>query len=234
MPDTPRVGPVVEDRSADATTPVDTLPGPGVTLRRPEPRADAAVLHPLTHGSVEAEDTWTHMGYGPWPDPAAMRAWIDGCREATDTTWYTVLRADGAPIGMTAFLNHVPVDRRIEIGHIWYIPEARRTTANTEAVLLMARHAFGSLACRRLEWKCDALNQVSRAAADRLGFTFEGVFRQHMIVKGRNRDTAWYSIIDSEWPAVEAALHTWLFEDPRDRQGKPVRSLSEVRDSLRR
>jgi RimJ/RimL family protein N-acetyltransferase len=133
---------------------------------------------------------------------------------------------------MTAFLAHHREDRRVEVGHIWYVPTARRTTANTEVVLLMGGHAFGSLACRRLEWKCDARNAASRASAERLGFTFEGVFRQHMIVKGANRDTAWYSVIDREWPRIERALRAWLYETPRDDRGKPVRRLEEVRATV--
>lgn len=210
---------------------VDTLAGPGVTLRRPEPE-DAEALYPETHGSDEAEDTWRYMGYGPWPGVDEMKAWVQACADSADPKWYTVVAAGGRPIGMTAFLAHSPADRRIEVGHIWYVPEARTTTANTEAILLMGRHVFESLRCRRLEWKCDAENEVSRAAALRLGFTFEGVFRQHMLVKGRNRDTAWYSIIDSEWPTIEEALRVWLYEEPRDRRGKPKRSLAEIRDRL--
>jgi RimJ/RimL family protein N-acetyltransferase len=98
----------------------------------------------------------------------------------------------------------------IEIGHIWFGAPLQRTPAATEAIHLMARHAFEALGNRRLEWKCDAANSRSRSAAERFGFTFEGVFRQHMIVKGRNRDTAWYSILDSEWPAVKARFEAWL------------------------
>jgi RimJ/RimL family protein N-acetyltransferase len=209
--------------------PADTLLGPGLTLRRPAPRRDADVLYPATHGSADGTATWDHMGYGPWPDAGAMAAWMRRCRRSDDPKWYTVVAEGGVPVGMTAFLAHNPDDRRIEVGHIWYAPSARRTTANTEAVLLMGSHAFGSLACRRLEWKCDARNEPSRVTAERLGFAFEGVFRQHMIVKGANRDTAWYSIIDAEWPTVERALRAWLYDTPRDDRGKPMRSLAEVR-----
>jgi RimJ/RimL family protein N-acetyltransferase len=104
--------------------------------------------------------------------------------------------------------------RHLELGNIWYSPRAQRTRANTESVYLMLREAFDMLGNRRVEWKCDALNARSRAAAERLGFTFEGIFRQHMIIKGRNRDTAWYSMLDREWPAVRANVERWLDEDP--------------------
>lgn len=169
------------------------------------------------------------MSYGPWPDVEGMATWMARLLESADPWWYTVEATDGRLAGMAAFLNHEPDDRRIEIGHIWYASEWRRTSANSEVVLLMGSHAFEAMRCRRLEWKCDAENAGSRAAADRLGFIFEGVFRQHMIVKGRNRDTAWYSIVDEEWPAVAAALRRWLYAEPRDPTGRPQRSLAEIR-----
>ena len=105
-------------------------------------------------------------------------------------------------------------DRRIEIGHIWYVPAAQRTRANTEVAYLLLRRAFEELGYRRVEWKCDASNARSRTAAERLGFTFEGIFRQHMIVKGRNRDTAWFSMLDAEWPRVRRAMETWFEAEP--------------------
>ena len=114
--------------------------------------------------------------------------------------------ATGDPVGVVSYLNIVAPDRRIELGHIWYVPAAQRGRANTETAYLLMRQAFDELGYRRVEWKCDALNARSRAAAERLGFTFEGVFRQHMIVKGRNRDTAWFSMTDTEWPARRAAI----------------------------
>ena len=122
----------------------------------------------------------------------------------------------------------------IEIGNIWFGPTLQRTAAATEAIYLLARHAFDDLGYRRLEWKCDALNAASRRAAERFGFTFEGVFRKHMIVKGRNRDTAWYSITDQEWPAIRAGDEAWLAEDNFDGAGRQRRSLRELIDDARR
>ena len=111
-----------------------------------------------------------------------------------------------------------PAHGTVEIGHIWYAPAIQRTRATTEATYLLARHVFDDLGYRRLEWKCNALNAPSRAAAERFGFTYEGTFRQHMWVKGANRDTAWYSLLDGEWPAVRAAFEAWL--DPANFDGE--------------
>jgi RimJ/RimL family protein N-acetyltransferase len=121
----------------------------------------------------------------------------------------------------------------VEIGHIWFGAALQRTPGATEAVYLLARHAFTDLGVRRLEWKCDAGNERSRRAAERFGFTFEGVFRQHMLVKDRNRDTAWYSLLDSEWPAARAAFEGWLDEANFDAEGRQRRSLTDLRASLR-
>ncbi len=141
--------------------------------------------------------------YEPFADRAAMREWLDGCAASSDPLFMTIESRDAGPVGMAAFMNIVPEHRRLEIGHIWYAPSAQRTEANTEAAYLMMREAFDELGYRRVEWKCDALNARSRAAALRLGFTFEGVFRAHMIVRGRNRDSAWFSLLDTEWPAAQ-------------------------------
>jgi RimJ/RimL family protein N-acetyltransferase len=203
--------------------PVDTIPaaappaspmtGRWVTLATPS-GALAAALYPATHGSAEAEAVWTYMPYGPFEHEAAMAAWLDGLPDSSDPRFYAVTQLDGRPVGVVSYLNVVPNDRRIEIGHIWYVPSAQRTRANTEVAYLLLRRAFEELGHRRVEWKCDALNAPSRAAATRLGFTFEGIFRQHMIVKGRNRDTAWFSMLDTEWPRVRAAMETWFDADP--------------------
>ena len=117
----------------------------------------------------------------------------------------------------------------IEVGHIWYSPALQRTRLATEAMYVMARHVFDDLGYRRYEWKCNALNEPSRRAAVRLGFTFEGVFRQHMVIKGENRDTAWYSMLDSEWPAAKAAFEAWLRPENFDAEGRQLRSLAELR-----
>ena len=174
----------------------------------------ATALFAASHGDETTEAVWTYMPYGPFADEAQMRGWLEGIAGSDDPRFFTVIDlATGDPVGVVSYLNIVAPDRRIELGHIWYVPAAQRGRANTETAYLLMRRAFDELGYRRVEWKCDALNARSRAAAERLGFTFEGVFRQHMIVKGRNRDTAWFSITDTEWPARRAAIETWLAAD---------------------
>jgi RimJ/RimL family protein N-acetyltransferase len=149
-----------------------------------------------------------------------------------DPLFYAIVdRAAGAARGMASFLRMEPQHGVIEIGHIWFAPALQRTRQATEAIFVLARHAFDDLGYRRLEWKCDSLNAPSRKAAERFGFVFEGVFRQHMVVKGRNRDTAWYSMTDGEWPARRAAFEAWLAPDNFSAGGAQRRSLAEIRGS---
>lgn len=187
-----------------------TLTGRDVTLRPPE-STDAEPLYRNTHGNSDRESVWTYMGYGPWAKLEDFKTWVEERPASTDPLWSTV-RSNHTrqPIGMATILNVDLVNRRLELGHIWYIPEAQRTTANTEATYLLLDEAFGHYRSRRVEWKCDSLNEKSRRAALRLGFSFEGIFRNHMVVKGRNRDTAWFSMTDQEWPACRASLQTRL------------------------
>ena len=204
------------------------LEGRFVTLVPVDPEAHAHGLFACSHdGSDEAARMWTYLAYGPWSDETAMRTWLELLPLSEDPLFLTVIdRATGDPVGIVTFMSVDPAMRHLELGNIWYSPRAQRTRANTESVYLMLREAFDMLGNRRVEWKCDALNARSRAAAERLGFTFEGIFRQHMIIKGRNRDTAWYSMLDHEWPAVRANVERWLDEDPPP-------SLRELNAALR-
>ena len=191
------------------------LEGGGVRLEPIDPAAHAGPLFACSHGGTEIEQLWTYMPYGPFPDVEAMRAWLVSITSSEDPMFFAVVDLErGTPVGMASFLNVDATMRRVELGHIWYGPAAQRTRTNTEAVALMLGHAFDDLAYRRVEWKCDALNARSRAAALRLGFRFEGIFRRHMIVKGRNRDTAWFSMLDTEWPGVRDAIGRWLNAAP--------------------
>ena len=199
------------------------LEGRYVALRPLRPADDAAPLHAGSHGSPERESIWDHMGYGPFPTADALRETMEEWAASEDPTWLAVTDAvDGKPLGVAAYLEFEPRHRRVEIGHIWYTLGAQRTAANTEATYLMAGEAFDRGA-RRVEWKCDAHNDRSRSAALRLGFTFEGVFRNHMVVKGRNRDTAWYSLTDDDWPEVSRVVARWLYQRE---DGDPPFSLS--------
>jgi RimJ/RimL family protein N-acetyltransferase len=197
-----------------ARPPRTALEGSFVMLEPIDPARHAEGLFEAGHGSAAADALWTYMPYGPFADLAAMRVWLDGLPSSEDPLFFAVVR-DGSPVGMTSFLNVDTAMRRLELGHIWFGPSAQRTEANTESALLMLDWAFHE-GYRRAEWKCDAFNARSRAAAERLGFTFEGVFRRHMIVKGRNRDTAWFSIVDAEWQAVRERLSSWLEARRRD------------------
>ena len=145
----------------------------------------------------------------------ACRSGLRKKLKSEDPLFFTVHHLESKQhVGMVSFLNIVLDMRRLELGHIWYSPDSQRSNVNTEAIYLMLCEAFDRLKYRRVEWKCDSLNEKSRAAALRLGFKFEGIFRQHMIIKGRNRDTAWYSMLDSEWAAVKKHMETWLYQNP--------------------
>jgi RimJ/RimL family protein N-acetyltransferase len=194
------------------------LEGRFVTLRPVDPEADADPLWRAAHdGTDEAARLWTYLSYGPFADAVEMGRWLEECSPSEDPLFLTVLSQASGPVGIVSFLNVETAHRRLELGHIWYAPVAQRTEANTESVSLMLGEAFERLGHRRVEWKCDALNERSRAAALRLGFTFEGVFRNHMIVKGRNRDSAWFSMTAEEWPAASSAFDRWLTTEPASR-----------------
>lgn len=199
------------------------LEGRHVVLEPVDANAHGDALWRAAHdGGEEASRLWTYMPYGPFANPTDMREWIASIGPSQDPLFLAVVGPAG-PLGMASFLNVDTAMRRIELGHIWYAPAAQRAEANTEATYLMLRESFEELGHRRVEWKCDALNERSRAAALRLGFTFEGVFRQHMIVKDRNRDTAWFSMLDGEWPAARTAFERWLAANPDARP--PLASL---------
>ena len=173
---------------------------------------------------------WTYLPYGPFTHAEEMRLWLSACADSDDPRFFAIVdQATGRPAGMASYLRFAPDHRVVEIGHIWFGAALQRTPAATEAIYLLARHAFADLGVRRLEWKCDAGNERSRRAAERFGFTFEGVFRQHMLVKDRNRDTAWYSLLDGEWPAARAAFEAWLDAANFDAEGRQRRSLADLR-----
>jgi RimJ/RimL family protein N-acetyltransferase len=134
---------------------------------------------------------------------------------------------------MVSFLNIHPANASLEIGHIWFAPFLQNTRQSTEALFLLMQHTLDVLGYRRLEWKCNAQNAASRSAAARLGFGYEGIFYQHMVVKGRNRDTAWFSLLDSEWPAVRANFATWLADENFDQHGVAKQSLGALNRALR-
>lgn len=200
---------------------------------RLEPVDPARHATELFEASRHADDIWTYLAYGPFDSLAAFTSWLEARAASRDPLFFAVVdRAADAARGMASYLRIEPAHGVIEIGHIWLAPSLQRTRQATEAIFLLARHAFDNLGYRRLEWKCDSLNAPSRRAAERFGFTYEGTFRQHMVLKDRNRDTAWFSIIDSEWPSRRAAFEQWLAPSNFDSAGKQRRTLAEIRGGL--
>ena len=182
-----------------------------------------------------APEIWTYLPDGPFARDGDFRDWLVARAAAPDPMFYAIVdRALGRANGMASFLRITPEHGVIEVGYIWYSPLLQRTPAATETMYLMARHVFDDLGYRRYEWKCNELNAPSRSAALRLGFTYEGVFRQHMVVKDQNRNTAWYSMLDSEWPAAKAAFESWLEPANFDGQGRQIRGLADFRNNPRK
>ena len=153
---------------------------------------------------------WTYLPSGPFTSPTALGDWLETTCLGDDPLFHTILDSSGRPLGVASYMRITPAHGVIEIGHIHFAPALQGTAAATEAMALMMARAMDELGNRRLEWKCDALNAASRRAAERLGFTYEGTFRQATVVKGRNRDTAWFSLLDHEWPARRAAFADWF------------------------
>ena len=213
MPGSPSGGGQGDTDRAVRRPTVDTLIGRYASLRPLDPQTDGAALYARSHGDAQGESLWTYLPYGPFADETAMHEWLAECAASRDPAFRVVLDADGQPAGMVSYLNIVPEHRRLELGHIWYVPEVQRTALNTEVIYLMLCETFDRMGYRRVEWKCDALNTRSRNAALRLGMRFEGIFRRHMLVKGRNRDTAWFALVDRDWPVVKANMERWLAGD---------------------
>jgi RimJ/RimL family protein N-acetyltransferase len=185
-------------------------------------------LYEETHGAGR-DALWLYLPEGPFPDKAAFRSDLEQKAISRDPFFFAVLdQSSGRALGHAAYLRIEPAHRSIEVGWILYAPSLQRTVGATEAMYLLAKHAFEDLGYRRYEWKCNALNAPSRRAALRLGFTFEGIFRQHMIAKGRNRDSAWFSMLDTEWPARRAMFERWLDPANFDAEGKQHLSLSTL------
>lgn len=219
--------------------PIDTTPAKKPQAARLEGRVTAIEkLDPSRHsldlwaGVKDDESIWDHMSYGPFPDAGTFANWLVERAKLEDPFYFTVLdKESGRALGLITLMRIDPANRVIETGHIVYGTSLKRTAHATEAQYLLAKYIFEQLGYRRYEWKTNSLNTPSRRAALRLGFTFEGVFRQHQIVKGRNRDTAWFSMLDSEWPRIRAAFETWLKPENFE-SGKQVRSLEEIRQGI--
>ena len=198
----------------------------------------AADLFAAGNGSEAALRIWDYMAYGPWESVEDYTATLRAQTASFDPIFFTIRSLDTGKIGgQASYLHMNPQMGVIEIGHIWFSPELQQTRAATEALYLMIKYAMDQLKYRRMEWRCNAQNKKSRLAAARLGFRFEGIFHNHMIFKGKNRDTAWYSILDNEWPEVKSIIEAWLAESNFDADGQAktsMRSAMEARDPSQR
>lgn len=204
------------------------LEGRLVTIAPLDVAAHTDSLYEASHGDSK-DELWRYLWDGPYPDRSAFEASVKERVASTDPLSFAVVdNRSGLAVGHCAYLRITPAHRVIEIGSILFTPAIQRTAGATEAMYLMARHAFEDLGYRRYEWKCDSRNGPSRRAALRLGFQFEGIFRKHMIIKGQNRDTAWFAMLDSEWPLRKTNFERWLNPANFDSNGKQKESLSHL------
>ena len=204
------------------------LEGRFIRLERLDPARHGDDLFNALEGPGADPKLWDFLPYGPFPERHVFNDWLNNHAASSDPYFFSIIdRASGQVQGMLSLMSIVPAHGRIEIGHVTFGAPMQRSPKSTEAVYLLAKHSF-DLGYRRLEWKCNNGNARSKYAAERLGFSFEGVFRQHMVVKGQNRDTAWYSILDGEWPKVGAGFEAWLSETNQTADGQ-AKSLAQCR-----
>lgn len=219
------VGPAVDYTPPDPACPRTPMEGRTVGLEPVDPERHVGDLYAC---SKDGESLWTYLNFGPFESEAAMRRWLDTVEPQTDPLAFTIVdRKTDKAEGMASFLRITPAHGVIEIGAIWFAPRLQRSVKATEAIFLMMKRSFDELGYRRLEWKCDHFNAPSRRAAERFGFTYEGLFRKHIIYKGRSRDTAWYAMLDDEWPVIRDGFEAWLDPANFDTEGRQKRALSD-------
>ncbi len=190
---------------------ISRLDGNLVTIERLNPERDIDDLYHVSHSLPEYQNLFTFMSFGPFQSKSAMHLWLNQIVDSKDPLFFSVFdKSRQMRVGMVSLLNIVPAQGRVEIGSIWYSPLVQKTKVNTEVTYLFLKSLFRDYHYRRFEWKCDNDNAPSKRAALRMGFSYEGLFRQHMIVKGKNRDTAWFAIIDKDWPLLEAKFESYL------------------------
>lgn len=225
-PDSARpLGPPVENWTPPPAPAGEVLEGRYARLEPLSADTHAALLFRAYAGQ---DQLWDYMAYGPFSSAAQYHRWVRDITADTGHLFYAIRNLDtGGWGGVASFLRIAPAAGSIEVGHICLSPALQRSRAATEAMALMMGWAFDA-GYRRYEWKCDALNRPSRAAAQRLGLSFEGVFRQHMVVKGRNRDTAWFAVTDKEWPALNEAFRVWLDPGNFDPEGRQIERLGDL------
>ncbi len=222
------IGPPLTDWS-DATPPSRT-PFEGRLCHLEPLRASlhAEQIHAANIADSEGRN-WTYLPYGPFASTEQYAAWVESVEDGEDPLFFAIIdRQTERALGVASYLRIEPPMGVIEVGHLSYSPALQRTAAATEAMYLMMYRAFEELGYRRYEWKCDSYNMPSRAAAERLGFRYEGTFQQAIVMKGRSRDNAWFSIVDSEWPAIRAALEAWLDPSNFDAAGQQLQRLEAL------
>jgi RimJ/RimL family protein N-acetyltransferase len=208
-----------------------TLQGRTVRLEALDPARHGDDLWLALQGPDSDPLLWDYLPYGPFAERAAFDTWLTHNAASKDPLFFAVVeQASGQVQGLLSYLTIAPVHGSIEIGHICYGRVMQRSVQATEVIYLLARHAFDN-GYRRLEWKCNNGNARSKRAAERFGFSYEGLFRQHMVIKDRNRDTAWYSIIDSEWPEIAKGYERWLAVDNFDGEGQQISDLKALREA---
>jgi len=225
---TPPVGPAVTTLPDGRAPEKTVLQGRWTRLEPIDPARHADALYEAIADAPD--DLWTYMSFSPFADSSAFRAWLEPQPAVADPLAFAIIDTEqGAARGMACYMRIAPHWATCEVGSIWYAPALKRTRQATEAMYLMAGHVFEDLGYRRYEWKCDALNAASRSAALRLGFVYEGLFRQHVVYKGRNRDTTWYAMIDRDWPRIKAGFEAWLDPGNFDAAGIQKVGLAELR-----
>jgi RimJ/RimL family protein N-acetyltransferase len=222
---TQHVGPTVDAKPAKRPEPV-TIKGWYGRIEKLNAAKHTAELWEAVKGH---DEIWTYLFSGPFSERGDFDAYIEIISSREDPYAYAILDNEDRTVGFATLMEIRPQNRVIEVGNILYSPLLQKTPLATEVQYLLARYAFEELKNRRYEWKCNALNAPSRRAALRFGFAFEGIFNQHMIVKGRNRDTSWYAMMDHEWPSRKAAFEAWLSPDNFDAQGWQKKKLEEFR-----
>ena len=221
------IGPELDGWVPPVVPPRKVLEGRACRLEPLDVKRHARELYDALSESADAR-SFTYLPYGPFESFEEYERWLRADCSGNDPSFCAIVTAsDEKAAGVCAYLRIQPEAGVVEVGHLNYSPRLQKTLAATEAMVLMMKNAF-ELGYRRYEWKCDALNAPSRAAAERLGFSFEGIFRQATVYKNRSRDTAWYSILDSEWPALERAYGAWLARENFDEHGAQRKRLVEL------
>lgn len=215
----------MENWSSRILPDIDIIEGNYCILKRVNQKLHSKELY-TAFQQDSSEQIWTYLPYGPFKNFEEFDLWLQKQEQSTDPIFYTILNIETRKsVGYISLMRIQPQHGVLEIGHVVFSPELQKTTAATEVIYMLLNYAFTELGYRRVEWKCDALNEKSNKAALRFGFTFEGIFRQALVYKNRNRDTAWYSIIDTEWPSIKPIYQDWFSPNNFDHNGNQVKPL---------